>query len=111
MTDMNSVNKIIGCENIDSILFFKNITLNHKTPTHHDNSIIDISSLSFCRSIHDLPIKYDSSHIKDFIAKYKRRYDRIVEMIKSNNESVIYFIRKSKITMDEKNTFINNIRK
>jgi hypothetical protein len=110
MADMTSVNKVIGCENIDKILFFENIIQNIENPIHSNHSRIDIKSLSFCQSIHDIPIVYNSSHINDFISKYKRRFNRIIESIK-HDTSVIYFIRKGEITTDEKNTFINNILK
>lgn len=109
MTDMASVNKILGTDNIDNILFFENI-IDHpkKKNVFNKNSRIIIKSLSFCESIHDVPIPYDSSHINNFIEKYKRRYDRIIEAI-LNNKSVIYFIRWGRITTDEKNMFIKNI--
>ena len=110
MTDMNSVNTILGIDKIDNILFFENIIRNKKNPTSHNNSRINIKSLSRCESIHDVPKTYNSSHIKKFIGKYKRRYNRIIQII-LKNKSKIYFIRKGKITIDEKNTFINNIQK
>lgn len=110
MTDMNSVNTILGIDKIDNILFFENIIRNQKNPTIHRNSIINIKSLSYCESIHDVPIVYNSSHINKFIVKYKRRYNKIIQII-LKNKSKIYFIRKGKITIDEKNTFINNIQK
>ena len=110
MTDMNSVNKILSVDNIDNILFFKNIIQNPKKPIHKENSRIIIKSLSFCESIHDIPISYNDSHINKFIEKYKRRYNRIIDSI-LNNKSMIYFIRKGKITTDEKNIFIKIIQK
>ena len=108
-TDMASVNKILSTDKIDSILFMKNIIQDPKKSTHGENSRIIIKSLSLCKSIHDIPVSYDSSHINNFIEKYKRRYNRIIETI-LNNKSVIYFIRKGKITHAEKNIFIKNIK-
>ena len=108
ITDMGSVNKIIGTDKIDSILFFENIIEHPKHPKHCTNSRIIIKSLSLFVSIHDIPFSYDSSDINNFIKKYKRRYTRFIENI-LNNKSVIYFIRKGKITTDEKKIFINNI--
>ena len=105
MTDMNSVNTILGIDKIDNILFFENIIRNKKNPTSHNNSRIIIKSLSYCESIHDVPILYNSSHINKFIGKYKRRYNRIIQII-LKNKSKIYFIRKGKITIDQRNTFI-----
>lgn len=109
MTDMASVNEILGTDNIDRILFLENIIQNPRNHTHEANSRIIIKSLSFCESIHDIPVSYDFSHINNFIEKYKRRYNRIIETI-LNNKSVIYFIRKGKITDAEKNIFIKNIQ-
>ena len=94
---------------IDSILFFENIIQNPKNPIHKEKSRIIMQSLSFCESIHDIPVSYDSSHINNFIEKYKRRYNRIIKTI-LNIKSVIYFIRKGKITHAEKNIFIKNIQ-
>ena len=73
---MASVNKILGTDKIDSILFFENIIQNSKYPIHGSgtdkkNSVVIIKSLSYCESIHDIPVSYDSSHINDFIEKYK----------------------------------------
>lgn len=109
LTDMGSVNQILGTTNIDNILFFTNVIDNPKIPTHGSNSRIMIKSLSYCESIHDIPFSYNYSHIHDFIEKYKRRYRRIIDTILTN-KSVIYFIRKGKITPDEKNIFIKNIK-
>lgn len=106
---MESVNKILGTNNICSILFFKNIIQNPKNPKHNFNSRINIKSLSFCESIHDIPLSYNSSHINNFIEKYKRRFNRIIKTI-LNNKSVIYFIRMGRITPDQKNIFIKNIQ-
>jgi len=103
MVDMASVNKIIGSNNIDDILFFENIIQDPK----QENAKILIKSLSYCVSIHDGPVD-NPGHVNNYIEKYKRRYNRIIETI-LNNKSVIYFIRRGQITTDEKNTFINNI--
>ena len=109
MTDMPSVNTILGPNNIDSILNFENIIQNPKNPRHANNSVMNIKSLSFCQSLHDVPFKYIKSDINNFIEKYKRRYNRIIDAI-LNNKSVIYFIRRGKIKINEKEDFIKNIK-
>ena len=109
ITDMDSVNMILGIENIDNILFFENIIQNPINSKHDNNSRIIIKSLPLCESIHDIPYLYNSSHIHEFIKKYKRRYERIIEYIK--NEPNIYFIRIGEITNTQKRIFINNILK
>jgi hypothetical protein len=53
---------------------------------YKENSRIVIKSLHHCISIHDLPINYTDNEILDFIDKYSRRFNRIVEYIKSNKK-------------------------
>jgi hypothetical protein len=116
MVDMNSVNKIFevdnvdNIDNIDNILNSENIIQNPKRPHFGNNSSIIIKSLSYCESIHDLPITFNKTHINDFVTKYKRRYTRIIEYI-LHHDSRINFIRFSPVTNLEKNTFISNIKK
>ena len=111
ITDMSTVNKILGTNNIDSILFLENIIQDPINPLNSEKkkSRIIIKSLSKFISIHDVPVSCNSFHINNFIEKYKRRYYRIIENI-LNYKSTIYFIRKGKITDDEKNIFIKNIQ-
>ena len=66
--------------------------------------------MPYCESVHDIPVKYNSSDIRNFIEKYKRRYNRIVEAIKTYN-STIYFLRKGSIFLEEKDQFIKNIKR
>ncbi len=58
MTDMHSVNSIIGCNDINNLLFFDNICSNPNEPIFNNNSRIIIKSLSFCISIHDIKINF-----------------------------------------------------
>lgn len=107
--NMSSVNKIMGVKDINDILFFKNI-VHHKENHNKKNSTFYIKSLNYCVSIHDIPLLFNSSHIIEFIKKYKKRYNRIIDIIKKS-KSTIYFIRASKISSEEKRIFINNIQK
>ena len=66
MVDMASVNKIIGANNIDDILFFENIIQDPK----HEKTRILIKSLSYCVSLHDGPVN-NSGHVNNYIQKYK----------------------------------------
>lgn len=109
MTSMNSVIDILNCNDINSILHFNNITRDINNPYHNSNSRIIIKSLNFCYSIHDLPINYTYNDILIFIDKYKRRFYRIINYIKSNQK--ICFIRNGFITNDEINNFIATIKK
>ena len=57
--------------------------------------------------MHDIPIKYSFNDINDFILKYKRRYNRLIELIKSNKK--IYIIRRDNLSDDKITKFINII--
>jgi len=109
MTDMDSVISILKCNNIDDILHFDNI-LKDKEPTFNKkNTKIHIKSLSHCISIHDISINTCDKDIYDFIDTYKRRYNRIIDLIKSNKK--LYFIRLfGFVNNHTKNTFIQTIK-
>ena len=110
MTDIASVNKILSVNNINEIINIKNTIQDPNNPQHGKNACIIIKTLSFCKSIHDIPINFNSLHIKKFVKKYKRRYNRIINYI-LKNKSIIYFIRIGKIEDKEKKKFIDNIKK
>ena len=111
MTSMNSVIKILSCDNINDILYFDNIIKDINIPYHGNNTRIVIKSLDFCVSLHDLPKNYTNDDIINFINKYKRRFNRIIEIIKSNEK--IYFIRDDESDFDDniRNKFIETILK
>lgn len=109
MTSMESVINILRCDNITDILYFENITTDINNPTHFDNQRIVIKSLDFCVSIHDIPINYTDNDIFEFINKYTRRFNRIIEYIKSNEK--ICFIRLGYVNNDEAEKFIETIKK
>lgn len=109
MTSMNSIIDILGCDNIDNILYFDNIIRDINNPYKDENSRIIIKSLDFCVSIHDLPINYTDNDILGFIYKYKRRFNRIIEYIKSNEK--ICFIRNSYVSNSQIDKFIETITK
>lgn len=109
MTDMNSVIYLLQhYNNIDDILHYNNITRDKDHPYHLCNSRIKIISLSNCISIHDMSVDYVDKDVFDFIEKYKRRLDRIIQHIKC--DQLIYFIRKGYISETEKNEFIRSIK-
>jgi hypothetical protein len=103
LTDMNSVIDILSCIDIKKILNKNNL----KIEKGQNNSQIIIKSLSHCVSIHDLAKDFNDNDIKNFIQKYERRFNRIIENIKSLK--TIYFIRFGKILLEEKNNFIKTI--
>jgi len=110
LTDMDSVNKVLDCNDISDILYYDNIIdLNDpkiQVPTKHS---VKIKSLSKCISIHDLPYNPSVKDTDDMIAKYKRRYYRIIDHIKSDKE--LFFVRNGLISPKEKSEFISIIKK
>ena len=105
-TDMISINQIFNVDNLNGILLLED----SNNPYHNGKSRILIKSLSYCESVHDIPVNYNSFNIINFIEKYKKRYNKIVEAIKNCN-STIYFLRKGSIFLEEKNQFIKNIKR
>ena len=110
MTSMDSVIEILNCNNINNILYSDNI-VKDLTNQHLDitNSRIFIKSLNYCVSIHDLSPTYTDNDVLDFIDKYSRRFERIIEYIKSNEQ--ICFIRIGDVSFDEIYKFIETIKK
>jgi hypothetical protein len=108
ITDMNSVIKLISCDSIDDILNINTVKVDPVTPIIKSNSQILITSLPECISIHDMPIDPTDKDIDDFINKYKRRYERLINYIKSNDE--IYFIRHGDVDDTNKQLFIQTIQ-
>ena len=83
ITSMLSVIEILGCNNIDRILYSENIVRDANTPLHKGMSRTIIKSLDSCISIHDISSSFSDEDRQDFINKYKRRYYRIIQYIKS----------------------------
>jgi hypothetical protein len=101
LTDIESVIKILSCDNITHILNFDNIIKN--------SSKITIKSLSYCESVHEDPNDLSDTAILNFIDKYTRRFNRIIEYIKSDEK--IYFLRYTNVKDDDKKRFIETILK
>ena len=91
MTSMNSVIEILNCDDINNILCIDNISRDINNPYNNNHSRIIIKSLDFCVSIHDVLRDFSDNDILVFIDKYKRRFNRIIDYIKSDQK--IYFIR------------------
>ena len=106
---MSSVIQILNCDDINTILNMDNIVRCSEEPYHNGKSRIYINSLSYCVSLHDLPMVYEKEDLLNFIEKYKRRFFRIIDHIKSDNK--ICFIRFSEINNIQQNKFIDTILK
>jgi hypothetical protein len=107
ITSINSVIEILKCDDINQILYFDNIIRDPCKPFNSNNSCVIIKSLNGCLSIHDIPLEFTDKDILEFIDKYKRRFNRIIEYIKSNEK--IYFISDGIINDNLRQEFINTI--
>jgi len=89
LTDFNSACEILRLHNdIDTLLNRENFRIDVSKPY---NASVQLILLSHCESIHDVPNPYNEKDIDDFIDKYKRRLERLISLIQSNEH--IYFIR------------------
>ena len=109
MISIDSVIEILNCNNINNILYSDNIVRDLNNQNDCNNSRIVIKSLNFCVSIHDLGKNYTDNDVLDFIDKYSRRFKRIIEYIKSNEQ--ICFIRTGYVSCNEIYNFIETIKK
>ena len=82
---LNTINNVLMTNNVDNII-------NNFEITHINNkSIVNFKNYDNLISYHDLLNPYTISDYNNFIEKYKRRYNRLLELIKSEN--MLYFIR------------------
>ena len=109
ITSMDSVISVLNCADIEDILKIGNIVIDSTNPIQNNKSKMLITSLPYCASMHDIGRIVNKKSICDFIDKYTRRFNRLIERIKSNEK--IYFIRYNKISEDEKALFIEAILK
>ncbi len=84
MTDIPSIIRILKhYNNIHDIMREETLDITEKW--------VDIKGLSWCRFIHDIMGTPSTKEIREFIDKYKRRLDRIIDYIKA--DVPIVFIR------------------
>ena len=82
---LNDINNILKTNNDNNII-------NNLEITPIDNkSCVKFKNYDNLISYHDLLNPYTKSDYNNFIEKYKRRYNRLLEIIK--NENILYFIR------------------
>lgn len=110
MTNIRSIIQVIGCEDIDKLLSLETVVRNVKKPPDGGKSSFLINSVDYCESIHDIPENYSEKDILEFIAQYKRRYNRIIDLIKSDSHAV-FFLHHSRILENNKNDFIECVKK
>jgi hypothetical protein len=111
LTSMDAVLSILSCDNIKDILYLENIIIKQDAEysSYNPYCSVSIKNLNWCISIHDLPRDNSDNDISDFIDKYTRRFNRIIEYIKSNKK--ICFVRHSYTSYDEIYKFIEVIKK
>jgi hypothetical protein len=109
-TDMETVNILLQTKNLKTYFCENNII---KSENNINGAArLYIKNLPKCVFIHDVPFHYSKKDIIQFIDKYTRRFNRLMEFIKSKKK--LYFIRYGKIEENEKNIFcqaIYNINK
>jgi hypothetical protein len=100
LSDMNSVCELLSGET-DPIRADA-LAINEK-PRRFEHSCVTFKALTYCESLHDLPAEYTASDVEEFIRKYKRRLERIKEIVRSENP--IVFIRYGAVTTEERERF------
>jgi hypothetical protein len=80
--DILSTDNINNIFNIDNIIHYE---------LNGEECRIGFKPLDYFLSIHDLPNSYTDSDLHEFINKYKRRYERMINIIKNDNN--IIFLR------------------
>jgi hypothetical protein len=104
-TDMETVNLLLQTKNLEKYFCENNIIKSENCI--HNKARLYIKNLPQCVFIHDVPFYYSKKDIIAFIQKYIRRFNRVIEFIKSKKK--LYFIRYGKIEENEKNVFFQAI--
>ena len=70
-------------------------------------SLVTIKNFSKFSSLHDLPKNYNNKDVDEFINKYSRRYNRLINLIKNSNEKM-FFLRKTKKVISNRDIVLFN---
>ena len=97
LTSFKVILEILKTDNIDNIFNKENVRFEE---IFSNNSKVVFKSLNHFISLHDLSIDYTEEDLDIFIDKCKRRYERMINIIK-NNDTIIF------IRFDD-NNIINN---
>ena len=110
ITDMNSVCKILeSYKNIDSIVNKFNIEKSQNKESKQNKARVRFKNLSQCESMHDLPDNFSEKDLNEFVAKYKRRFGRIIDLI-CQSTLKICFIRCGYVSPIERKRFISVVK-
>jgi hypothetical protein len=115
-TDFKCVLYILNLKNIESLFNIENINIDKITYKLDNDIRITLKSFEndklTCMSHHDVCIdNYNEDCIIQFIEKYKRRFNRLIDLINSNNE-IIFIYRVTENAFNEQTDtelFINTI--
>jgi hypothetical protein len=111
-SDLICVNHLLKVKDISKELLFRENLIIYD----HDiyNSGVEFNNFKRFNHVllshHDLPIasKLTENDIRMFLDKYKRRFERLIDIIKGNK--IVYFIRSGDINIYERDEFIRNIK-
>jgi hypothetical protein len=101
--DMDSVIQLLQCKNITDILYYDNII----NESQNLKPRIILKTLPKCVFINDLSNNYNDHDVYTFLEKYKKRLNKIIELI--NGTEKLCFIRYGKIDELTKETFMKTI--
>lgn len=108
LINMKSVNCLLTTNNINSLLSMDNIIRDPVHPYFNNNSRMLIKSLPLCVAQHDIHKNITHRGLSTFIAKYTRRYNRLIDYI--NGDQPLCFIHFNEIPREETLAFIHNIK-
>lgn len=87
--------------------FKKDNLLIDNTNKKYSSSLVTIKNFSTFSSLHDLPKNYNNKDVDEFISKYTRRYNRLINLIKNSNEKM-FFLRKTKKVISNRDIVLFN---
>ena len=108
MVNINSIKQIFNIENIETFINRENINI---YGSNDKNLYIELKNIEL-KSIHDIVKDVDENNElninKQFIEKYIRRYNRLIELL--NNNKKICFIYQSFISYEDYNELYNILK-
>jgi hypothetical protein len=108
MVNINSIKQIFNIENIKTFINRENINI---YGSNDENLYIELKNIEL-KSIHDIVKDVDENNElninKQFIEKYIRRYNRLIELL--NNNKKICFIYQSFISYEDYNELYNILK-
>lgn len=109
ITTFETVLNIIS-DNFKEHLRLENLIIDNQKESSK-TAVVRIKNYSDFISMHDVPKNPSITHLNEYIEKYKRRYDRFIEILKKKNR--LFLIRKdyNKIPSTDITKFFKKINK